>query len=79
MQELNDFSSKRAKWDFLKYQVKNVAIRESKKRAKERNREYSRLENDIVLVKRIFGDGPRFVEDMILRLLSSWPCLFIFF
>ena len=47
VEALNDFTSKRAKWDFLKYKVKEKAMRESKIRAKNKREQIAILEKKV--------------------------------
>ena len=53
-----NFSSKRAKWDYLKFKVKETALRESKKKAKAKRQETDDLENEVTRLKQLFTDDP---------------------
>ena len=56
--ESNDFSCKRAKFDFLKYKVKERAISEAKIRAKLRRKDIEILENSVLRLENQLNFDP---------------------
>ena len=55
---MDEFLDKRSQWDFLKYKVKECAIRESKIRAKTKRDEITSLENDIAEAEQVLVNDP---------------------
>ena len=55
---MTDFTDKRSHWDYLKYKVKECAIRESKIRAKIKREETALLEKKILDADKLLSENP---------------------
>ena len=63
----DEFTCKRAKWDYLKYKVKETSIIESKKKAKSRREEEEKLEKDVKTYQEQFlknTESPEILENL---------------
>ena len=67
-QSNEEFTSKRAKWDYLKFKIKQKAIENSKRKAKEKREEKSKLEKEVLSCQeKLVGDSENEIHQESLR------------